>query len=572
MQAKPRKRRLIQPPSEYKGSKFNRASEIVQSCTLSSDQRDQCPSINVEDLLKTIIYPEKPGGFMDSIWNKRAYAVLNAPVSRFEDLVKTHFFDLDIRQLLESTISPQVFAWMKDQNNKISSIELSEEAAMRCYNCGASLYFRAPQEISEALVKGIAEGTKMNFAGRYPNGELRGEVEIFVSRKGHITDWHFDYMHNFTLQLKGIKRWRLSTKNAVPNPIRGCTPHYSGIDTLEQQLKIHRLSSSQFNVRSMKTHDVVTLTPGSFMYFPPGMWHRVECTEDSISINISMMPSSWSDLVCDGIRHMMWKDKNWREGIANMSRSKARTELHNLLYDLKRVVSKLTVDDLLPPCMLKAERETVSIRGSDGKTESKNTSKRECKPDEMRTKLYQISVNPETRFRLNHLSVLMKESDVRKQVYYSDNLTSAGSLCSEDSGDETDDTKASVCAVANGSHVLKKEEIESSSSRRRSKHADVTYLLNINFGNEQLESAAEFKFVVSKKFEAAMDFLVFRREPFTLRDLMSRLNENLSRSKHAHLPKSMAAQPLPVGEIIHLLRNMVYYGHLVIEKSIQDGK
>lgn len=68
---------------------------------------------------------------------------------------------------------------------------------------------------------------------------------------------------------------------------------------------------------------------------------------------------------------------------------------------------------------------------------------------------------------------------------------------SEDSGDETDDTKASMCAVANGIHVLKgkgEEQPPGSSIKRR---ATVSYNLHVNFGNEQLESAVEIKFVVN---------------------------------------------------------------------------
>ncbi len=34
-------------------------------------------------------------------------------------------------------------------------------------------------------------------------GDVRSEVEVFASRKGHVTDWHFDFMENFTFQLRG---------------------------------------------------------------------------------------------------------------------------------------------------------------------------------------------------------------------------------------------------------------------------------------------------------------------------------------------------------------------------------
>ncbi|GAB5362098.1 hypothetical protein AAMO2058_000769100 [Amorphochlora amoebiformis] len=558
-----------QPPSEFKGSKVNRVNEVLQTCTMSTEQRGRCPMIDLEHLLASLVYPEVPGKFMDTIWNKKAFAVLGAPPARTNELVKNHLFDLDVKSLVQSTVSPQIFAWMKDQSGKIASIELSEEAAIGCYECGASLYFRAPQEISDALVSTIAKDTGMGFAGRYSNGELRGEVEVFLSRKGHVTDWHFDYMQNFTIQLKGTKRWRLSSKNSIPNPIRGCTPHYSGVDTIEQQMKVHRLANPNFHYKSFKIHEVVTLTPGSFMYFPAGLWHKVECTEDSVSINISMMPSTWSDLVGDGIKHMMWRDKSWREGIANLSYTKARSKLHGLLYNLKQVVRRMTVHDLLPQGMLGGEKRVVVVRGSDGKSEGKgrrSSGDASSKPDEPISQLHKIQIDSETILRPNVLAVLIKENDLRQAQNADMRHVSTSSFCSEDSGDETDDTRASVCAVVNGTGSgIANPNDKSVDNTKNLRKIQVSYNLHINFGNEQLESASQIQFVVSRKLETAMDFLLARRERFHLRDLMSRVNEVVSRQKHIHPKIPPAQQPPPVGEVIYLLKNMVFYGKLVIE-------
>lgn len=30
----------------------------------------------------------------------------------------------------------------------------------------------------------------------------KGELEVFVSREGHVTDWHTDFMENFTVQIR----------------------------------------------------------------------------------------------------------------------------------------------------------------------------------------------------------------------------------------------------------------------------------------------------------------------------------------------------------------------------------
>jgi hypothetical protein len=86
----------------------------------------------------------------------------------------------------------------------------------------------------------------INFAGVKSSGEDNGEVETFASRTGHVTDFHFDYMENFTFQLRGKKKWSF-VKGPIPHPIRGGTPHYSNVDNVDQQLKVHRLVNPSFS-------------------------------------------------------------------------------------------------------------------------------------------------------------------------------------------------------------------------------------------------------------------------------------------------------------------------------------
>ena len=85
----------------------------------------------------------------------------------------------------------------------------------------------------------------------------------------------------------------------VQVPVRGCTPQWgSGSEAVrraaEQQVKCHaQLASDPFEC--MPPSDFwddareVELRPGAMLYVPAGMWHRVECSEDSISINVSLM-------------------------------------------------------------------------------------------------------------------------------------------------------------------------------------------------------------------------------------------------------------------------------------------
>lgn len=65
---------------------------------------------------------------------------------RFQQMITDFLFNLNLEEMLRSTASEKIFVWMKPQNGKIESFELSGENAVYsdliCYNSGASLYFR----------------------------------------------------------------------------------------------------------------------------------------------------------------------------------------------------------------------------------------------------------------------------------------------------------------------------------------------------------------------------------------------------------------------------------------------
>lgn len=51
----------------------------------------------------------------------------------------------------------------------------------------------APEEISAKLVQHMSAALGLDWAV-LSSTSPRGEVETFVSRAGHVTDWHFDFM------------------------------------------------------------------------------------------------------------------------------------------------------------------------------------------------------------------------------------------------------------------------------------------------------------------------------------------------------------------------------------------
>jgi hypothetical protein len=219
----------------------------------------------------------------------------NEMPKRIRRLCKQFLYDLDVYKLCEETSSDNIFVWMKKMNDpesKISSIQISDsQSAISLHDAGGSLYFRAPSEMEQCFITEITKNLGMNFSAIFADtGAQKSEVETFISKAGHVTDWHFDYMENFTIQLQGSKKWKLC-HSGIRSLLRGSTPHYSKYDTLEQQLKLN--CSQEVNEhfvpypteKQLETVVEITLNPGDTFYFPAGMFHRVECIEDSISIN-----------------------------------------------------------------------------------------------------------------------------------------------------------------------------------------------------------------------------------------------------------------------------------------------
>ena len=277
--------------------------------------------------LAALVSPLTADEFHEHVFRRRALHVPGR-LERFAELLREHFCSGDLDELLEVTASEHIFAWMRNAaagvNLKLGSVELSSAADARtAWSGGASLYFRSSQSACDAIVPGLARS--IGFA----EGTVeRSEIEVFASRKGHVTDWHFDFMENITLQISGRKRWDVRYSR-VKHPLRGCTPHYvDDDDTLEQQVKVHRVHCPSFSVREAPPPTPgaaaaapaiaapsasVELVSGSVFYFPAGMLHKVTCTEDSLSINVSFMAPTWSDVFSEALRQTMWSYDAFRE-------------------------------------------------------------------------------------------------------------------------------------------------------------------------------------------------------------------------------------------------------------------
>ncbi|RHY81882.1 hypothetical protein DYB26_011340 [Aphanomyces astaci] len=310
----------------------------------------ECPALDEADLLATLVHPIAPTTFMDDFYQKKALAV-HAPASRFNQLVHEGLDGLD--------------------------------------------------------------DLGMGFTATSVHGETQGEIELFCAKQGHVTDWHFDFMENFTVQVAGTKTWKLQPGN-VAYPVRGCTPHYKTQEVVEQQLKVHRLADPSFQYHpTFDNVSEVTLSPGSVLYFPAGMWHRVECTEDSISMNLSMFPTPHADVVVDALRQVLLQSDKWRRGVSYQTPADARAYMADLLVDLKAQIGKLSAADILPERLLLRGRGGGNAGDEDESDEEEKVPSHVLQLDDpFLLQDSAIDFEPTTLVTLNPLANLMHHADI----------------------------------------------------------------------------------------------------------------------------------------------------------------
>lgn len=337
-------------------------------------------------------------------------------VSRDNDTSKVReiLHNLNVPSLLSETSSESIQVWMRDHTSsssssssqsklekKIQSIRVSDPRdAEKLFNAGHSLYCRAPKEFEDLVIPRLLDELGLGPLHSGNDRYRRGEVEVFFSKKGHVTDFHTDFQENFTVHLTGKKKWSFSTSTAAA-PIRGCTPHFDASEypeVAEQQLKCMRLidpnfQGDQFKQSSSKhpqfdKDDSVVLNPGDVMYHPAGIWHRVECLEDSIAINLSLISTSHADLVVSHLSQLLLQNKLFRSPVRTNSEENIDLSISivdSLLTSISDLTKSISSRDILSyPILNKDINNDEKLRGlsSDTKEEDEEVEEEDEDEDE----------------------------------------------------------------------------------------------------------------------------------------------------------------------------------------------
>jgi hypothetical protein len=386
------KRRRKDDDSASSSAPANYSSVVLihRQSYAESEKEDPPPALTLNSDLGDFIHPMTNKSFLENCFRKRAVHVTceqgqeETHLQRRVASLREEMCNLDAETILRETSSDNIFLWLQQKRvvaatkdttsnnnnqNLIQSIEVSDvKSAIALHlTAGHATYCRAPPKVEQCLVSNLLRGTGLGCGQYDPSGESmvamgRGEVETFISTDGHVTNWHFDFQENFTIQLSGIKRWTLQ-QGTLKDPIRGCTPHYASPESVESQLKVAHLCDRKFRfgypekgVNATGDRVTIDVKPGDVLYFPAGMWHMVETIEPGVSINVSLMASNYATVTCQALQHFLLKDEKWREPVLNNETTNVVENLKQLLKELPDQIRELEregrgAEAILPPVL-----------------------------------------------------------------------------------------------------------------------------------------------------------------------------------------------------------------------------
>ncbi|GJM33277.1 MAG: hypothetical protein DHS20C18_22780 [Saprospiraceae bacterium] len=104
-------------------------------------------------------------------------------------------------------------------------------------------------------------------------------VNLWIGGAGCITSLHFDFAHNFFMQIVGRKEFTLFSPKDTPN----LYPSPMG-KTNVSQLNLEAVDYEKFPLFRNATPLKVVVEPGDILFNPPGWWHHVRSLDNAISL------------------------------------------------------------------------------------------------------------------------------------------------------------------------------------------------------------------------------------------------------------------------------------------------
>ena len=121
-------------------------------------------------------------------------------------------------------------------------------------------------------------------------------ASAFWSRGGMKAPVHYDDHDLLVVQLRGTKRWYVSSRVSELNNTWAAIPE---------------------RPPELGPHHTVDVAPGDLLYLPRGTWHSVDSDNNSLHLSIGFTPLTVRAAVIAAVDHLADLDRGWRTTIGN---------------------------------------------------------------------------------------------------------------------------------------------------------------------------------------------------------------------------------------------------------------
>ncbi|MFE5327302.1 cupin-like domain-containing protein [Embleya sp. NPDC056575] len=176
------------------------------------------------------------------------------------------------------------------------------EAAIRLYEQGRTCFVRG-----DHIPRLATYAQRITLELGLPQGSMHPEV--FCSKGDSGAPMHSDYDVNFTVLVRGNKKWRLAPNRHIRNQVNQCFPApYEKPDSIGTRLADQR----PFPTSMPEDAHVVDIAAGGLVFVPRGWWHETESRGECLQVNFVVKRFMWLTIVSRAIRNMLLERPEWR--------------------------------------------------------------------------------------------------------------------------------------------------------------------------------------------------------------------------------------------------------------------
>jgi 50S ribosomal protein L16 3-hydroxylase len=288
--------------------------------------------------LLSLIDPIAPEQFISEYWCVRPLK-LQKPVSSLQGFFKS-LLDMKIKDMLRYAEDPVIVMHMTtDGRYRGSTVTRSQ--AFHFLESGMALYFNL-----SSFFENTREWTN-SLASDLGQLQSRCKASLFITPANWTTEQHFDPNENFTIQLRGHKRWNIAPNQSVRHAVDRFTCSDAAIPP--------RMSTYYFYKKLAPPNNSCgeEMGPGSMLYLPRGHWHSVESLTESVSLNFCVVPETWASFLTPVLERLLITSPELREVITGAVgpaplRKAAFKQLRDILPLISRLIAHLRPEQIFP--------------------------------------------------------------------------------------------------------------------------------------------------------------------------------------------------------------------------------